>query len=60
MVRFAINDPKGPVYLFHKYEPHQLVGKGEPGKGQEQISLLYDRLIQAQGASYDEVQLASA
>ena len=32
MVRLTINDPKGPVYLFHKYEPHQLVGKGEPEK----------------------------
>ena len=38
VIGLSLQDGKGPVKLFHENDPHQLVGKGEPGERELFIS----------------------
>lgn len=58
MVFFILNDRAGAVHLLGKDQPHQLMGKYQPGQAPPVLGSFKDGIIQAIGASYEKDQVA--
>ncbi len=60
MIRFPPNYPIRPINLLQQHQSHQLMWKGQLGKGPGVVAAVLDGLAEAEGAADDEGDMAFA